>query len=358
MNLSNNDTTNEVDVDASLPWPIGMLAPDNLQGWRLTNNAYTASLRLKPGQNASLNLTWPTGMSGTFTLPLDLTIQMGNTAVKKHYEDVITITSDKIIPTIKISSGRVAFKSGESVTITGILQNVNTVTTFQSIRGSLASTLFTPVKFQHEAFPPSRTLTEAEATIVMPHVNQSTIFNVTLSGNYGTAGGEYFDFSTQKIITVDPFIEYLHIQHTINPAMPLPGTNITVTVTAKNLFGAYLSYDASDTSMPILQRIGGLNYAQGSLERDEQKTLYIYQLALPSSLNGTFTITTTILVKGETIPMTTTTPFNITPVVQPVVATQNTTPTNTTPSTPAGIANQKKQLGFFATIWDFFKNLL
>ena len=217
------------------------------------NITYVANFTLEPGKNQTLSMNIYGAVSGTFKLPLDVTATINDNEFKRHYEESITAKADKLSPSIKLSSNRPAYAPGETLTISGLLENLNDGITFKTINGKLTSQgLFTDVKFSHEAFPPKKTLTEAETTIIIPDINETEQFAITMKGQYATPAGELFDFEASKSITVSPVKQIIAITRIVDPSLPKPDTNITVTVSGENLIGQYATFSASESYDPEL----------------------------------------------------------------------------------------------------------
>jgi uncharacterized repeat protein (TIGR01451 family) len=350
LNITNKDVEYPMDVTVVLRLPEGLR--DGITDFAAgKNRTFTKNVTLKPKTSTSLQLAFTGQVSGKFTIPVDVNISIGPANFKRHYEETVTAKSDKLVPSIKTSSNRASYKPGDRLIFTGILENVNTVTTFKTISGTLSAPgLFSDQTFTHEAFPPQKVLNEVEATAVMPHVDKSETFTITFAGEYATPGGEVYSFSVDKAITVNPVKEIVTVTRTVTPAQP--GKNITVTVALKNIYGQYITYNTHESYDPLLVRVGGITYSEGSLDRDGSKELYIYQLEIPANYNKTFNLTTEVLVKGEDpVKFTTTIPLGADTQEKPVAPSQ--APQDTEEKTTV----DKKELGFFASIWDFFVNL-
>jgi uncharacterized repeat protein (TIGR01451 family) len=351
LNITNKDTEYSMDVFVSLQLPEGLR--DGLTDFEEgKNRTFTKKLTLKPKETTNLKLAFTGAVSGKFTIPVDVNISIGPAKFKRHYEEIVTAKSDKLVASIKTSSNRATYRPGDRLVFTGILENVNTVTTFKTISGTLrAPGLFPDQTFSHEAFPPQKVLNEAEGTAFMPTVDAPKTFVITLDGEYATPGGEVFTFSAEKSITVNPIKQIVDVTRTVTPAKP--GQNITVTVSLKNIYGQYITYNTHEIYDPALVRASGVTYSEGSLDRDGSKDLYIYQLEIPANYNQSFNLTTEVLVKGEDPVKFTTNVLLVgmvaPPVLKPVEAVQNMT---------SSAEPEKKELGFFASIWDFLVHLI
>jgi uncharacterized repeat protein (TIGR01451 family) len=354
LTVANKDDEEAMAVKVSLQLPSG-LHQTKLVGFTAAgNNTYVAELELEPETNQTLNMHIYGAVSGTFKIPVDIVASVHDNEFKRHYEESITAKADKLSPSIKLSSNRPAYAPGETLTIAGLLENLNDGVTFKTINGKLSAPgLFEDVKFSHEAFPPKKTLTEAETTIVMPAVEESKQFTITFKGQYATPAGELFDFEASKSITASPIKEVISVTRIVDPSLPRRGTNITVRVSGKNLFGQYATFSASESYDPELVRVSGLTYTDESLDRDAQAELYLYQLEIPANYSkSSFNLTTSILVKGEPTPVKTTTVVYLDAVPQEAAK-------NETAAVPTGTdeAEVEKKEGFFTRTWKFLKGL-
>jgi hypothetical protein len=262
LNLSNADPDRQITAHVAVRLPRG-LHENGIQGFtEAAGGTYTADLTLPPRKNVSMQLKFLGSVSGTFTMPVEITANMAGTTFTRQYNDSVTAKADTLAPSITLSSTRANYRPGDPLTISGVLKNTNTVTSFRSISGTLnAPGLFPPAEFRHESFSPQRTLTEAEEQITIPAVTESKSYLIIFSGDYTTPGGEVFSFNTTRSITVAPVKEIVGITRTIEPASPVPGGNVTVTVTARNLFNQYVTFSAHETYDPALTRVGGITYS-------------------------------------------------------------------------------------------------
>lgn len=370
INITNKDPDLVLTAKLVVRFPDGIIPLTSSQGFVIDKeNDGVINVTLEPGKNATYALNFTTNIGGSLRIPINATITSGSTTFNKYYEDTATIKSDKINPFIRVSTGRTTFKPGEQITASGILQNANAKTIFQSISGTFeAKGLFDAKSFSHDSFGPSRNITEAEAKFITPPVDNSTTFTIALRGRYSTPTGDIIAFETNKSIIVEPIKEYVVLTRTVTPTNATPGGNITVTVNAKNIYNEYLTFSAHETYDPSLVRSSGITFAEVSLERDMSKDLYIYQLTLPENYTENINLTTVILVKDEVVPArySSVIPVSGAPPVPKDDATDGTVQdgggdhaSNSTEETSGGdtAATDKKKLGFFASIWDFLKGL-
>ena len=364
LNISNNDDNDPMTAFVVIRFPSELyeLGVQGLSRQSATGDAttYNTTLQLKPGKNASLRIDFGSSYSGTYHVQGNITATIGGTTFHRYYEDTVSTNSNKIIPTIRLSSGRTVFRPGEQVTVMALLRNTNANTTFSQVGGLLSGRgLFNDTKFNHDSFMPGKNITEAEIVAVMPNVVNSTPFTITLSGRYKTPAGEFLLFSENKTITVELSKDIVTLTRTVTPVTGVLGSNITVTVTATNIYNQYVTFTAHEIYDPMLTRIGGLSFAETSLERDATQQLYAYQLAIPENYTSSINLTTNVLPKGEAL---STRSSTIVPVIAaPSPSEQNATANNSAngpQQNATGAENApKKKLGFFASIWDFLTNL-
>jgi len=370
LNLTNKDPDLPLIARLVIRFSDGIRPTDSSSGFIIHNASVgIINVTLQPGKNSTYTLNFTTSLGGALRIPINATITSGDTTFNKYYEDTATVKSDKINPVIRVSTGRTTFKPGEQITASGILQNANAKTTFQEISGSLEGKgLFDPKTFSHDSFGPGRNLTEAEVQFITPPVMNATSFIITLRGKYSTPTGDIIAFETNKSLRVEPIKEYVVLTRTVTPKNATPGGNITVTVNAKNVYNEYLTFSAHETYDPSLVRSSGITFAEVSLERDKSEDLYIYQLTVPENYTANINLTTVILVKDEVVPArySSVIPVSGAPPVPTEAAVANTTQdgnsnqssnrtTEDGADTPA--TADKKNLGFFASIWDFLKGI-
>jgi len=355
--IKNKDSTEDLLVKATTKLPEGFKRKE-VQGLApADNNKYTLEKTFTPGEEATYSLTYTTEYSGNSEIPLDIFSTINGFSFEKHYVDTITAKADKLNPDIKFSSTRSSFRGGEKLTIQATLENVNKITTFKNINGYLNSPdLFENVNFEHESFPPEKKFTEIEKAVVFPLANETKNYRFLFKGEYATPSGEIYTYATEKSVTVDPVKEEVQITTTFTPEHPEKGKNVTVNVNIKNVFGEYISYSAHDSFDIDLIKIGGINFAEGSLERDQGAALYTYQLEIPENYTESeINLTTSVLVKGDPSPFKFIKTITFTGVEtqqqeQTNVTTQNTTATQTTD----GVDEENKQ-GFFTKLWSTIK---
>jgi uncharacterized repeat protein (TIGR01451 family) len=356
VNVSNRDKSEPMTVKVSMQMPkelkqmgITGLTPGS-------NNTYLAEFELEPQTNATVSYAFYAPIVGTYRIPLDITGTVHGTTFTRHYEESVTAKADKLAPSIKLSSSKLAYVAGDPLTISCILENVNDAVTFKTIAGTLSAPgLFEAEDFKHEAFGPKRKLTEAEVVAVIPQVEEAKVFTIICKGQYATPAGEIFEYETSKGITVNPLREAVKVTRSIQPSVFGPGMNITIRVSGQNVYGQYATFTATDMYPPQLARVGGLSFAETSLERDQSKELYTYQLEIPQNYTGAFNITTSILLKGEVSPVKTVLPVyvNVTP-PEDTVAEEN--GENRQDGGSEGSEELRKK-GFFARTWAFLKEM-
>jgi hypothetical protein len=361
INISNKDA---VPMTAKIAFTIPPSFIPGEHPFTLTaNGTYMKEVTIPAYTNLSFALPFTTREGGSFRIPLDVVAQIRGSTITKHYDDATSVQMDKIRSSITASSSRTTFFSGEKLTVSGVLENVNDKITFKSISGVLSAPgLFPDKRFSHEAFGPDRKLTEAEIEFVFPEVNATTSYAVTFSGSYTTPIGQVIDFSSTKALSAKPFIKKVDLTATVDP-VPAPGKNVTITVDAKNLWGKYMIFNAHESYVNAV-RAGGVTFIEGSLEKDKSQKLYTYILEIPANATGNLSITTTFTVKDE---LSETLERSYFLAAIPGETAGNTSSGAVLPSDsaqdtidaveengPGAVAAVK---GFFTDVWDFIKNL-
>ena len=365
LNITNKDVSYPMVGTITITIPKELYVNEN-NGFNVQNITYTADLDLAPKEGTIIGVKYGTSYSNIYKIKANMSVTINQVVFTKYFEDSINARSDKLVPTVKLSSVRTKFKPGEEITVIGYLKNVNQKTSFANVKGVLlAPGIFNDTKFSHETFYPNKNITEAEVVAIMPQVDNATTFNITLKGTYVSPSNELLSFEDKKTIIVEPAKEYVKLTRIITPTPAVAGSNVTITVHVKNVFNEYLSFTAHEQYDPDLKFIGGIKFVDVSLKRDEEKDLYIYQLDIPKNASYNYSITTSLKIKDEDYPVKFTTDLFVSNVTMPNTTSIATNATiNTTKLTKNGsqgssnstaAQESSENKGFFAKIWDDIK---
>ncbi|MDD9952809.1 MAG: hypothetical protein OXR66_00565 [Candidatus Woesearchaeota archaeon] len=350
-----NDASQDLTVTVELTLPEGLRVMDPGE-FIARDGMYVVETILEENLKESYEVTFASTREGEFTIHADVTTVMAGIEATQTYDDVLTVKSDKLSPSITVSPSRDSYFPETSLTVSALLENVNDELSFEDIKGKLegGGTLFKTVPFSHDSISPSKTKTEAKTTFLTPQVTEETTFTIEMSGSYKTKGGSRFTFETEKTITVEPFKNIVEVTRTVTPIQPSPGENVTIAITAKNIFDTYITVDAHEKFPDDIKKVAGLSFASTSLERDASEELYTYKIAIPPDYTeDRFTLTTSVLTKGESIPETFETVVELAgaaPVEEVVEAAPDEEVVEQAPE-------EEEERGFFGSIWHFFKGL-
>lgn len=370
INITNKDQVYPMVGTMAINIPADFYIKEKTNLTQGQNNTYYADISLAPNEWRVVGLTYGTSYSNSYKIKLNISMTINKIFLPKFTEDTINARTDKLQPTVHLSSVRTKFKPGEEITIIGYLKNINQKTAFNNVQGMLTGPgIFNDTKFSHETFYPNKNLTEVELVAVMPPVSEATTFTISLKGTYLSPSNEVLTFEDKKNIVVEPAKEYVQLTRTITPLNATAGNNITVTVHVKNVYNEYLSFTAHEQYDPDLKFVGGIKFLDVSLNRDEEKDLYTYQLLMPDHPAVNYSLTTSINVKDEDYPVKFTTPVYVIDAPAPIILQNNTGSINTTTNSKNPITKNSSQTsfngtgtqenqtekGFFAKIWEDIK---
>jgi|GEM_PF-4006650 len=370
INITNNDEKDEMRATVVFTPPKSIIIKQRDGLVDGPNGTLNTTLVIPSGETVSTGFRFSAVGAGSLSLPTDVYVKMSDSSFRRHYDDKIQSKADAVVPSITLSSERSVYRMGYALTVRGLLRNTNPKTMFSDVKGTLSGQgVFTPETFDYEKIAPSKELVAIEKIVTLPVVENQTSYLLNLSGSVTTPSGDVIPFSAVKTINVKPFKDQVNITRTIEPAKPVAGKNITVTVTVKNIFGEYITFTAFDSYDSQVRRVSGLTYAETSMEKDTTKAVYIYQLEIPANYSRqTLDITTAITVKDE-LPVELTTSVPVSGVAPGIGAAGGSavngsgagpqTAQNTTNGTSTTTTNSdtKGKMGFFASMWDFLKNI-
>jgi len=288
------------DGDEDIPVKVFLYAPEHAEIVSVDglNSEMSSSFELMKDEEEEISFDFYTTGSTTFKWFVNFT--SGTYESDEVYSQSVGTAEDYVDAEIRVFPAKGPYYSGFPLNISGILENLNDKVRFKNVKGEMTSDLFRTIPFKHESIGPTIERTEAEAIITTPNVDETTTYDIKFTGTYESPRGRKYTFSETKSVTIVPFVRSVEIKHEWTPAKPLPGGNVTVTVTAKNVEGTYLTFDAHDKFSNDIVKSGGLSYAEASLERDASQKLYTYKLDIPEGYEKeSFTVTTVVLVKDD-----------------------------------------------------------
>lgn len=319
----------------------------DVQGLSLDGANYTLSATLDEDEKISAVILFRA--RGVDTYPVDATVRtvIGGEESVRSVTEKVKSKGAGLDAEVTLSSGRAAYFPGTRLTVRGILENRNDATTFNRIAGAMVSPLFSKSSFSHARFSPGKEIVETEVEFITPEVNATTVFPIEFSGTYETPGGNVLTFSKEESVTVEPLIEKVRVVRILDPKEPVPGENVTVTIRLKNTWDKYLTADLHEKIPEGFEKLSGLSFASVSLDRGEEKQAYIYQLAIPDSAEGNFSLTTSVLVKDD--------PLSKDHVDEIVVRAPENEIQEDVPDVPVPSVepeDAQKEEGFFSRVWD------
>ncbi len=357
--LASEDSDESMDVDLTLALPQGIDAHDVAGFTQGTGRTLRARLTLDPHEQRTLSFGFTARGTGTFAIPLNATTTARGSSSTESYTDEVVVNERALAPSLRFSPDKASYPAGTSVAISGVLENTNPSLGFVGIGATLESPLFGSLTSAGASLDPGKALTRPTTTVRLPGQNSSRTYAVRFSGKYLSPKGKEFTFSASRDITVGPSSLPLDVTHEFEPAQAVPGGNLTVRVSATNLRGSYLTLEAQERYPPSLVQRSGLTHATSSLESDAQAQLYLYQVEIPRDIAGSsLNVTTVVTLKDAPAPLefTAEVPIAAREDGDMPAPLQNAT-VDARASAPAAPGAEKKELGFFASIWDFLKGL-
>ena len=312
--------TNDEEDDVAVA--VTVLVPPGLEtikpvGLTAAGRTYTAAAEAL-AQDETLTLGFQCSASGPGSYSINLTVKTTSAGVTStvSYLDTVKSTAEGIKPTIGISPSKsTPYAAGSQITVTGKLENENEENGFRKVQAVLsAAGLFETFRKDQGPLGASDKVTAFNQRITLPDVQNRTSYAITLAGTYESAAGDRFEFTTEKSIEVAPFVPIIQVTRTFSPNAIARGKNVTVTVSAKNVYGKYATIDTHEKLPPGVVLIGGLTYAEASIEKDATQQLYIYQLDIPPDFEADdLTFTTVARVRDDVgDPQEYVTAFNVT----------------------------------------------
>ncbi len=369
-----NDEEEDVAVTVTVVTPPGLeiIKPTGLTTTGRTHTAAAEAL----AQDETLTLGFQCGASGPGSYPINLTVKTttdGVTSAVSHL-DTVKSTAKGILPSIGISPSKsTPYAAGSQITVTGKLENENDKNDFRKVQAVLsAAGLFETFRKDQGPLGASDKVTSFNQRITLPDVQNRTSYTITLAGTYESATADRFEFTTSKTIEVAPFVPIIQVTRSFAPNKIERGKNVTVTVSAKNVYGKYATIDTHEKLPPGVVLVGGLTYAEASIEKDATQQLYIYQLDIPADLDeDELTFTTVARVRDDVgDPQEYVTAFNVTGAKRVVLSdgTVVDEPGSESPSDEgtddgagdlptAEVEDGASGDGFFARTWSWLKGL-
>jgi len=306
-----NDQGGDVQVQIVIGVPAGVTVTQ-ASGLAKQGSSYTASGDIGDGETLRFSFSFTAGGPGSYVIPLAVTTVKDGVTSTLSYNDTVDSTADGIAPSIGISPVKTTYPGGSQATITAVLTNENDEVGFRKAQGAFSSDLFGTKTRDQGALGAGDDVTLFTERVTLPNVTNQTTYAINLTGSYETVNGQRFTFSTSRQLTVIPLVRAVEITRALSSATIAPGGNVTVTVSAKNVYGTYIAIDAHEKLPVGVENLGGLTYAEVSIDKDATKQLYIYQIGVPADYaDDTIALTTVTRVQGESEPQEFTTALDV-----------------------------------------------
>ncbi|MBR9692600.1 hypothetical protein GOV07_01570 [Candidatus Woesearchaeota archaeon] len=312
--------------------------------------------RLDSDEIIELEFPFLISRTGTYVVEEDATMVVNNEEFFHRAQDSLSVSVKEVTPEIRFSTS--SPDAGQNITVRVLLDNKDGDTDYFKMKGMLTGDLLNAAKiYSLDTVSYGVHPLVGEHIFTLPLVESQQKYSFTFAGTYETKFGETFSYATTSSVTASAYKAPFVITQKVNQSTVIAGDSFEMVVTVKNQGSAYKTVSVTDILPSGAHVRAGTRENEMSLNEDEVREAYTYQVTVPESYDvGIFTVTTRLYdQQGETfyeervnvtvkdLPMPTTTEPEPEPEVKP-------------PPEP-----EPEKKGFFRRIIDgiigFFENL-
>jgi|GEM_PF-3021553 len=294
--LTNNDGS--FDMDARVDFGADLLdlidEEDLPSGVRKINGIYVWEDTLDKNEKVELEFPFRTTHTGTSYAEANATMEVNGEQFELALQDVLTVSATKLAPEIRFSTAQL--EPAQEFTVRIVLDNLDGETTYRNIKGFFGGDILDkPRILAVDRVVPGEAPLIGEFVLTAPSPDKPETLAFWLNGTYETSHDEQFSFAASNTIGVSELVEPYVITQTINATSLRPGDTAEVTVNVKNQHGRYAEVTVTDMLPSGALVVGGSREKEMSLNDDEQREAYTYQVTVPESWQSpVFTITTRV----------------------------------------------------------------
>lgn len=350
---NNEDTT--LKIKTFIDIPEGMMV-ESLDEMKFSGESKIVfDYEIRSGREESFGFTFSFPLTGEYTFPLDVEGHVSGKKLDRLYTEKITVGTAKLEPRITFSKVGNKIRSGQSATLRTYLKNTDDTTNYADITATLVSDVLKRTeKITAKSVPTGVDAIVGEFIITAPDVNTTTNKVFTFAGNYSTREGEQFSFSKTLTISVQPDTRRFSVTHILNTTEAHPGDTVKVTVKVKNTASTYLFVDIYDTFSEIIPLSAGTNQIELSLNKGEERQVYLYEFIIPIDYLGDLVITTNMYEEEEGIEKES---VVLTVTEKPIDEEEQETETKEDVGDSGSDGDIVEKKGFFRKAWDWIASL-
>ncbi|MFH1072755.1 MAG: hypothetical protein V1743_04975 [Nanoarchaeota archaeon] len=256
------------------------------------NDFWLFQMKLLPLTSFNFDIDLRGTATGSYNISTYGEFRIRDEEIQKKLASMFTISTDKVEPTVRFSEESV--EAGTKVRVKALLENKDDSKIFVKIKGTLSSSfLSTPIEISDADLDQEEVKLYIDQDLTTPITNKKLEYRFDFTGSYETIEGEKYNFSTFKILTVNPGGgDVFEITQDVSDGLVIRGENITVKTSVKNLKNFKTTrVNVSDSVPEGLQIVGGTNKNFIDLDALEKKQAYLYRLEVPKEfLDQEFTI--------------------------------------------------------------------
>ncbi|MBR9702933.1 hypothetical protein GOV10_02775 [Candidatus Woesearchaeota archaeon] len=292
------DTTLMVDVFIDLPSGINVGSLDEMKLSGDSKLLFDDEIRANREESFGFTFSFP--LTGEYIFSLDVEGYVSGKKIDRTYKEKVTVGTAKLEPRITFSKTGNKIRSGQSATLRTYLKNTDETTNYADITATLVSDVLKKTeKIIAESVPAGVDQIVGEFIITAPDVEKTTNKLFMFEGNYSTREGEQFTFSKTLTISVQPDTRRFAVTHTLNTTKAHPGDTVKMAVKVKNTADKYLFVDIYDSFSEVIPLSAGASRAELSLEKGEERQVYLYEFIISDDYLGDLVITTNVYEEEE-----------------------------------------------------------
>ena len=303
-----------------------------------------ATFKLKPGETQTVTIKMSSEYKGTYPIYSKAMVEIRDENLTSIQKYNLTITVPELKPTLSLSKTSVA--EGKPFTITAAIHNPAEVS-FYGLKATLKSGLFGIENLELQSIGAGETETLYEETLNAPNVENETLYNVTLKGDYRTKQTQWLSFQEKKSLKVTPLSFSFQITKNLGRTEVKPGAEVIVTVKAKNEGDKPYTIRLEEQLPERFEVTSGLKEKTIALGVGREETFYIYKVRVPVDTPiGNYNLTTKLSTENL-YEQFASAELKVMPEEQPAVEVD-------VPEKEEFVEPEEKKKGFIKKIIDFF----
>lgn len=198
------------EAEFSITFPKNIVLVQSTPQLTLTGQKYELSELIKPKEKIEIQLQILGTQIGDYTINLTTKSNILSKDQIENKQIQIKISKQQIIPIIEITEK--TFSSDQTIKITAKINNSDEKNDFYNIKTKFASKDLTKTADLSQIVK-NQDITIFIENLTLPYVEKSETYQINFTGTYNALTGEQFNFSTNKIIFIQPIKELLIIHH-------------------------------------------------------------------------------------------------------------------------------------------------